>query len=271
MLFKINLDDGQQYRYALDKADNLTAIATPVGNKTFTPDATNKISQPPYKYDANGNRTADERHTYQWDAENRLIGISYKAAPQRKTEFRYDGKGRRIAIVEVDGSRRTEMRYTWCGNRICAAQDKNGQSIAYYFGEGIYRPAQKRKEYYARDHLGSVRDVLDEKGKSLARYDYDPYGNFLAPPKTAPEFGYAGMQYHAPSGLYLTKYRAYDPQTGRWLSRDPIEEVGGINLYGYVEGNPVSNTDTLGLWVDGVYDRSTGILTLADREKRDYD
>ena len=44
------------------------------------------------------------------------------------------------------------------------------------------------------------------------------------------------MRYHAPSGLYLTKYRTYDPETERRLSRDPIEEEGGISFYGYVEG-----------------------------------
>ena len=55
------------------------------------------------------------------------------------------------------------------------------------------------------------------------------------------------MQYHAPSGLYLTKYRAYDPKDGRWLSRDPIEEAGGLNLYAYVRGNPIAYIDPLGL------------------------
>jgi RHS repeat-associated protein len=55
------------------------------------------------------------------------------------------------------------------------------------------------------------------------------------------------MQYHAPSGLYLTKYRVYDPKDGRWLSRDPIGEAGGINLYAYVGGNPISFIDPLGL------------------------
>jgi uncharacterized protein RhaS with RHS repeats len=39
----------------------------------------------------------------------------------------------------------------------------------------------------------------------------------------------------------------YDPGQGRWLSRDPIEEEGGINLYGFVGNDGVSNTDTLGL------------------------
>ncbi|MDR2260520.1 MAG: RHS repeat-associated core domain-containing protein [Azoarcus sp.] len=106
---------------------------------------------------------------------------------------------------------------------------------------------QGEREYYARDHPGSVRDVLDQQGNVTASFDYDPYGKLINSPATLPEFGYAGMQFHAPSGLYLTKYRAYEPQTGRWLSRDPIEEMGGGNLYAYVEGNPVSWDDPLGL------------------------
>ncbi|MDR1349700.1 MAG: hypothetical protein LBJ59_02755 [Zoogloeaceae bacterium] len=240
-------NDGQNYAYKLDAADNLDYIAAPEGIQTYTHGAGNQINQKAYHYDPNGNRIADEKHTYQWDAENRLIGIGYKANPQRKTQFKYDGGGRRIALIETDGSQRTQTRYTWCGNRICAAGNEKGQPVAYYFHEGAYRPAGKKKEYYAKDHLGSIRDVLDESGKSLARYDYDPYGKLIGNPKTPPEFGYAGMQYHAPSGLYLTKYRVYDPNTGRWLSRDPIGEAGGINLYGYVGGNPASFVDPLGL------------------------
>jgi RHS repeat-associated protein len=67
-------------------------------------------------------------------------------------------------------------------------------------------------------------------------------------PQTPPEFGFAGMQYHAASGLYLTMFRVYDPQTGRWLSKDPIEEMGGVNLYAYVGGDPVNWIDPLGLF-----------------------
>jgi hypothetical protein len=48
--------------------------------------------------------------------------------------------------------------------------------------------------------------------------------------------------------LYLTLYRVYDPRTGRWLSRDPIEEEGGFNLYAYVGGDPINYIDPLGLW-----------------------
>jgi len=43
------------------------------------------------------------------------------------------------------------------------------------------------------------------------------------------------------------QYRHYDPATGRWPSRDPIEEYGGINLYGFVGNNGVNRWDFLGL------------------------
>jgi RHS repeat-associated protein len=53
--------------------------------------------------------------------------------------------------------------------------------------------------------------------------------------------------FHLPeTGLYLTHYRLYDPNTGRWLNRDPIGEAGGLNLYAYVGGNPVNFVDPTG-------------------------
>jgi RHS repeat-associated protein len=241
-------DDLQHYAYTLDPADNLTAITDPDGPRGYVPDTANKIAQAPYLYDDNGNRIEDEHHTYQWDLENRLVGIGYKAEPQRATEMRYDGLGHRVAIIEkLNDTVTSEIRYTWCGSQICMARDQDDQPIAYYFNEGSFYPKTNQRHYYARDHLGSVRDVLDQAGNNLARYDYDPYGKLTNNPTTPPEFGYAGMQYHAPSGLYLTLYRVYDPKDGRWLSRDPIEEEGGINLYAYVGGNPVNAIDPSGL------------------------
>lgn len=79
-----------------------------------------------------------------------------------------------------------------------------------------------------------------------ASYDYDPYG---APTRTdetggvTADYRYAGLVHHAPSGLYLAYYRAYSADGGRWMSRDPIREAGGVNLHAYVEGNPVNRVD----------------------------
>jgi RHS repeat-associated protein len=81
-----------------------------------------------------------------------------------------------------------------------------------------------------------------------ALYDYDPYGNVTKlSGDLDTDFAYTGHYYHAPSGLHLAPYRGYDPRLGRWLSRDPIEEEGGINLYGYVGNRAVNEIDPLGL------------------------
>lgn len=59
---------------------------------------------------------------------------------------------------------------------------------------------------------------------------------------------YTGHWLHERSGLELALYRAYDPELGRWLNEDPLEEEGGLNLYGYVENGPVMGIDPLGLF-----------------------
>ena len=85
---------------------------------------------------------------------------------------------------------------------------------------------------------------------SAAAYGYDPYGVPLQATVPTTDFVYAGMFFNADSGLYLTKYRGYDPIAGRWLSRDLIGELGDVvgNLYTYVSGNPPNATDISGLW-----------------------
>jgi len=52
---------------------------------------------------------------------------------------------------------------------------------------------------------------------TLFQYRYDPYGQVTATGSLASDFQYAGMYYHAPSGLNLATYRAYSPSLGRWL------------------------------------------------------
>jgi RHS repeat-associated protein len=201
-----------------------------------------------YTYDADGNLLSDGTRDYSWDAENRLVGITYPGHSGQAAAFAYDGLGRRVTITDTPagGSSPVATSYVWCGARPCQARNSSNVVTREYYAEGEDVPgASATPYYYGIDNLGSVRRVFYAGGAPT--YDYDPYGNPLQITAPVTDFGYAGMFLHQPSGLYLTEFRAYDPVTGRWLSRDPAGEIGGINLYAYVKGDPVSFTDPLGL------------------------
>lgn len=139
-------------------------------------------------------------------------------------------------------------QFIWNGNSIAEERDANNVATRRFYPQG--EQISGASYYYARDHLGSVRELTDSTGAVRARYDYDPYGvrTKLSGDLDA-GFGYTAHYYHQPSGLNLAVYRAYDGGNGRWLSRDPIGERAGTNLYEYVNNDPVRWTDPLGLYV----------------------
>ncbi|NMG72846.1 RHS repeat-associated core domain-containing protein [Parazoarcus communis] len=180
--------------------------------------------------------------------------MSHKSSPGRSSHFVYDGLGRRSVIEERAGLVTVgETRYAWCGQTLCQARNGSDVELRHYFEEGENWRLQGSRLVYVRDHLGSVRGLVRAgDGALIGAYDYDPYGRLISVSGLYPgEFGYAGMHHHVSSGLWLTRYRAYDSQTARWLSRDPIEEEGGVNLYANVRGNPISYTDPLRLSPNG--------------------
>ncbi len=149
------------------------------------------------------------------------------------------------------------------GTQIVQEPDANNELTRRYYEEGEERIGGRDggPYYYTRDHLRSIRELTDGSGAAHARYDYDPYGKQTKLGGALDvDFGYTGHYFHAPSGLNLAPYRAYNPALGRWLSRDPIGEEGGLNLYGYVGNNPIILVDPTGeIWVEVV----VGILVVA--------
>ena len=81
---------------------------------------------------------------------------------------------------------------------------------------------------------------------------------------TGTPFLYTGRDYDSDTELYYYRARWYDPQARRFLSEDPIGLDGGINLYAYVENNPINNTDPSGLLVSAVYYHATGRFVVTD-------
>jgi RHS repeat-associated protein len=170
--------------------------------------------------------------------------------------------------MPAGGGSAVTTSYLWCGSRICQARDDTDVVTREYYAEGELVPGTPAQPYYyGIDQLGSVRRVFVSTTNAPA-YDYDPYGNPLQETAPLSDFGYAGMFTDNDSGLYLTQYRAYDPVAGRWISRDPIGESGGLvaDLYLYVGGNPINLLDPLGLCPPGTQPNpSTGLAPDPER------
>ncbi len=192
--------------------------------------------------------------SYQYDAQNRLVSGTDGATT---FQFHYDARNRCVARV-ING----EVRYlTYDGWSLLEDRDNAGRlSAKHLHGVAVdevlatVTPAGAR--YLHQDGLGNVVALTDGSGVVLERVRYDAYGqpehltsagavSGVSP--TGNRFLFTGREWFSELGLQDNRHRYYQPGIGRWLSRDPIGELGGLNVYGYVLNNPATETDALGL------------------------
>ena len=129
---------------------------------------------------------------------------------------------------------------------VLAETDSFSAITAYYvYGLGLISKIEGSNAYfYQYDGLGSTVAITDKTGVVKNKYAYDDFGN-LATNSTETIFnafkyvGQYGVQTDAPDLLYM-RARYYSPSIGRFINKDPIGLTGGMNLYGYVGGNPIS-------------------------------
>lgn len=239
-----------------------------------------------FTHDADGNLLSDGRWVYTWDAENRLSAIETHPAAaaagvtRRRLEFVHDGSGRRIAkrifawkdaqwtmvreihflfdgwnlLAEVDaGAGDTPVRsYLWGLDLSGSSQGAGGVGGLLSMTDG----ATGRTYFTAYDGNGNVGGLVDAADGSLAaRYDYAGFGLRVlseGPYARDNPFGFSTKYTDAETGHLYYGLRSYDPDTGRWLSRDPIEEEGGENVYAFNFNNAVR-------FVDGGGDRPSDV------------
>jgi RHS repeat-associated protein len=207
-------------------ASTLTVTTTPISS-AFSPDG-----------------------THAFVADSGAAKVTPVSTSANNSQFVYDGLGRNVSITEIVSGSATTLQFVWCGNERCESRNGvgGGTIVSRFFPMG--ETISAANYFYNKDHLGSIRELDDNTSAVKTRYSYDPYGQVTQTFVTgslAADFQYAGYYHHAASGLCLTRTRAYSPNTGRWLSRDPIGEDAGTNLYGYVGNNPISFVDPSGL------------------------
>jgi RHS repeat-associated protein len=188
--------------------------------------------------------------TYQYDAQSRRIAkIAGTTTTSAAVIYLYDAWNN---IVEYTRSTGPTPTFTLHKTRLWG-QDLSG-SMQGAGGVGgllliTVHSALITSHYPTYDGNGNVSEYLTTTGSVAAHYEYDPFGNTVVNTDTANFFTYKFSTKPADSetGLYYYGYRYYDPMTGRWPSRDPIEEEGGVSIYGFVFNNPLFSVDVLGM------------------------
>jgi RHS repeat-associated protein len=233
-----------------------------------------------YQHDGDGNLTLDGRWTYSWDGENRLVemkrDVDQPSGARQKLVFEYDHQGRRIRkqFFTYSGGwvEQTDVIFLYDGWNLMGELDANASNAklrTYIWGIDLSGSLQgaggvggllkvtdytgsTTHHFVAYDGNGNVAALVDGgTGATTARYEYGPFGE---PLRATGSMGkknplrFSTKFTDTESGLLYYGHRYYNPSTGRWLSRDPIEEEGGDNLYIFLDNDPVGYVDAVGLY-----------------------
>lgn len=213
------------------------------------------------QYDEDGNMTASgDGWTYVWNADNRMILASNGTTV---VTCAYDYQGRRVAKT-VNGSVR---QYLWDGWNM-VAEARASETNWYVWGLDLSQSLQGAggvggllatvfsgdpelvEGAYAFDGNGNVSELVGTNGTTLAHYEYDPFGNLTTETgamAASNPFRFSSKYWDGDTKLAYYGYRYYSPGMGRWVSRDPFWENGGINLFVFLQNSTINSIDVLGL------------------------
>ncbi|MGY6588830.1 MAG: putative Ig domain-containing protein [Wenzhouxiangella sp.] len=207
-----------------------------------------------YSYNARGSLLSrvqggsGETLTISYDGFERpqtIVRANSAGNPLSTASYRYTATDLRI-FAQVDGQRR---HFVLDGDNVIAALDDAGQVVWRRFhSRAVDRPMAEQVGGSTRwllfDHLGSVRNQVDNAGQVLADFTYTPFGLQVQGPASSLDDSvrFTGREFDVPGGLAYYRARLYDPVAARFVSEDPIEPWH----YRYADNNPLRFSDPTG-------------------------
>lgn len=263
------------YVYDYDQLYRLTSAQKPdanesygydgLGNRTSSDKATpwvyndnnqlHSYATTNFAYDNQGNMTGRTVNgtttTFSYSVDNRLEKVEDQSGTEIASYY-YDPYGRRL-WKDVAGVR-TNFHYNDDG--LVGEYNGTGSELKTYG----YQPGspwstnplfvQVGGEYYwyQNDHLGTPQKIISGNGTVVWSARYDSFGQAVVGTETVKNnLRFPGQYFDSETDLHYNWHRFYDPETGRYISADPIGLGGGMNLYSYVGGDPVNAADPWGL------------------------
>ncbi len=257
---------GNTTDYETDELNRYAGIVRN-GGEAFTP-----------QYDADGNQTLVKTSTGIWtvtyNAENRPVKFESEDGGTT-VECAYDSMGRRFEKkVTVGGTTNFHARYLYRDYLQVAECDLTGETPA-LVRSYLWDPSEpeatrvlsmtrweangtqeKEHLYCMHDAMKNVTSLFGEARGRRALYEYRPYGGLITSEGNMAEenkFRFSCEYMDDELGLIYYNYRHLNPRDGRWISRDPIMEQGGWNLFAFVGNNGVNRWDYLGEFYKGTW------------------
>lgn len=252
---RLSRTDGEGSRtYTYLPGYRLAASSSPAGDESFAHDADGRVRQ-----------ITREGKTWElsWDEDDRLSAVTGREGGP--VTYTHDADGRRVRAVFPGGERRMLVAPI-LGDGLDGTHlitDGEGAPLASYVYAGdlpLLRIEEGNPTYYLTDEQGSVIALADAQGERVARFVYDGFGRLLEeegpaaglPAGAGGDFRFQGMWLDAASGHYHARAREYDPETGRFLSRDPADPdpyiPESVHPYLFAYANPYVYSDPTGMF-----------------------
>ncbi len=238
--------------YDLDAIGNRIAEtfngSTSIYAYSLTSSWLNSIDSEMLTYDQTGNMDTDRsgNRVFTYNAAGRLAQVDDLSG--MLGQYTYDANGQRSRKTTASGS--TQFIYG-AGGRLLGEYDASGDAIREYVylnGEPLAQVnADESVLYLHTDHLATPRAATNQAGTQVWGWESDAFGRGAPSGTETVNLRFPGQYYDDETALHYNWNRYYNPDTGRYITSDPIGLEGGNNTYAYVNANPVMFTDPEGL------------------------